>query len=366
MLSNSDYVYGFNIINDDEFKKILNKTEKQELRHRVSPVYYFNTKNRCQMNYYDDHNRLDVHETDVFDYRYEVIKKIGKGAFSNVYLCNDYKRDIKVAIKVIRNERRFHKQVKVEINLLDLLNTDKEYCPNVIRLLKTFDFRGDIFLVFPKFGVDLYTFYKKNDIPDKDLKSYAKQIVKGLDFLHSYFIIHMDLKPENILIQNKKLKIIDLGSSFVERPTMKKDYVQSRYYRAPDVVFGQKTTTKIDIWSYACIIYELATKTPLIPAKCSKDLVIHYCYIMGYPPEHMDSLYGKNEYFNEVTRDLVSCQTIKGKFLYPKSFKWSYHNTAFKQLVLTCCLNWDSSKMLTASEILEHPYFSDDVPGKEI
>lgn len=366
MLSNNDYVYGFDIINDDELKKILNKTEKQELKHRISPVYFFNSKKtRNTVRYHDSQNRLEVHENDVFDYRYEVVKKLGKGAFSNVYLCRDYKRNIQVAIKVIRNERRFHKQVNVEINLLDLLNTDKDYSPNVIRLLKSFDFRGDIFLVFPKFGIDLYSYYKNNEITEDDVKSFSYQIARGLDFIHSFFIIHMDLKPENILVKNNQLKIIDFGSSFVEKPTMKKDYVQSRYYRAPDVVFGQKTTTKIDIWSYGCIIYELATKTPLIPARCSKDLVIYYCYIMGYPPEYMESVYGNTEYFNEITRDLVSCQTIKGKFLYPKSFKWNYDNTVFKQLVLNCCLNWDSSKMLTASEILEHPYFYDDDSSDE-
>ena len=360
-MDNNDLIYGFEILNDSKYSLMLSNREREELQRRKSPVYYFNTNSSNNKNtVYKDNCRLDVCQGDTFDYRYEVISSLGKGAFSNVYLCNDHKYNGSVAVKVIRNERRFHRQVKIEIQLFDLLHSSENYSEHVIKLLKAFEFRKNIFLVFDNYGVDMYSYYKKNDIGPKDLKSFANQIAQGLDFLHSFEIIHMDLKPENILIRNKHLKIIDLGSSFIQQEGMKKDYVQSRYYRSPDVVFGLKTTTKIDIWSYGCIIYELATKTPLIPAKCSKDLVIYFTHILGYPPKHMDCYYSNSSFFVQDSKELFSFKSARGKYLYPNAFEWKHSNIILKQLILHCCLGWDNTKRLTASELLKHPYFSDD------
>ena len=140
----------------------------------------------------------------------------------NVYLCKDHKYKTDVAVKVIRNERRFHRQVRLEIEIYELLYTSENYSPFVIKLLKAFEFRKNRFLVFDNYGIDLYNYYKKNVIDNFDLKSFAYQIIKGLEFLHDFEIIHMDLKPENILVRDKHLKIIDLGSSFIQQPNMRK------------------------------------------------------------------------------------------------------------------------------------------------
>ena len=327
-MKNEDYVYGFDIINNSEFSSSLTKREREELKSRKSPVYHFNYINRYQQPLYSSNNRLEVSDGDTFDYRYEVLYSLGKGAFSNVYLCKDHKYNSDVAVKVIRNERRFHKQVKLETEIYELLYTSENYSPFVIKLLKAFEYRKDRFLVFDNYGIDLYNYYKKNMIDSYDLKMFAYQIVKGLDFLHSFEIIHMDLKPENILVRNKHLKIIDLGSSFIEQPNMKKDYVQSRYYRSPDVVFKLRTTTKVDIWSYGCILYEMATRRPLIPAKSTKDLVLYYTHILGYPPKDMDCFYSKNDYFIKESKELPSFKCERGKYLLnaplPKEYKTSY------------------------------------------
>lgn len=357
-MKNDDYVYGFDIINNEECSSILSKTEKEELETRKSPVYYFNYINRCQTPFYDSNNRLQVSDGDTFDYRYEVLYSLGKGAFSNVYLCKDHKYNSDVAVKVIRNERRFNKQVRVEIEIYNLLFRSKKYSPHVIKLLKAFEFRKNRFLVFDNYGIDLYNYYKKNMIDNYDLKSFSYQIIKGLDFLHSFEIIHMDLKPENILVRNKHLKIIDLGSSFIEQPNMRKDYVQSRYYRSPDVVFGLKTTTKIDIWSYGCILYELATGKPLISARTSKDLVIYYTHILGYPPKDMDCYYSNNEYFVKKSKELRSFKCERGKYLYPNTFEWKHPDIILKQMILQCCLGWDNKKRFSTRDLLKHPYFS--------
>ena len=80
-------------------------------------------------------------------------------------------------------------------------------------------------------------------------------------FLHGLGIIHCDLKPENILIKSYKkceVKIIDLGSSCFRSDNLSL-YVQSRSYRAPEVILGLPYDEKIDLWSLGCILAELCS-----------------------------------------------------------------------------------------------------------
>lgn len=328
----------------DDYNNVFYDSDKD-------PIYYYGY-NLDDRNKYDENNYLHIQPEDSIDYRYEIIKRIGKGAFGKVYEAYDHKRNIPVALKCIRNERRFHKQVQLEVKFYQLMmNEEKMYSAHVIPMYKWFISYGDYFLIFELFGQDMYSYYKNNIIGNKDLQSFSLQIASGLEFIHSYGIIHMDLKPENILIKDKQLKIIDLGSSFMEEPNIMKDYVQSRYYRAPEVVFNTGLKKSMDIWSYGCIIYELAEGTPLIPAKSQSELVVYYTYIMDYPPTYMKKLYENDKY-------LLSKRQLKnGKTLIPKAFEWNHQNISLKQLINYGCLQWDPSKRLTSSEIIKHPYF---------
>ena len=84
-MKNEDYVYGFDIINNSEFSSSLTKREREELKSRKSPVYHFNYINRYQQPLYSSNNRLEVSDGDTFDYRYEVLYSLGKGAFSKYF-----------------------------------------------------------------------------------------------------------------------------------------------------------------------------------------------------------------------------------------------------------------------------------------
>lgn len=314
------------------------------------PIYY-NGLNSEEDTYYDDKDHLIVRPGDAIDFRYEIIKRLGKGSFGKVYKAYDHKRNFEVALKIIRHERRFHKQVRLEIGFYELLySPDKNYSQHVIPMYKWFIYKNDYFIVFELFGINMYEYYKTNNIPEHDVKSFTKQIALGIEFIHSHSIIHMDLKPENILIHDKHLKIIDLGSSFLEKPTMIKNYVQSRYYRSPEVVFELPIKTSMDIWSFGCVIYELAMGTPLIPARTQKELIVYYNHINNYPPTYMIDIYDNKNY-------KISNKILKnGKSLEPSGFVWIYSNVAFKQLVTNGCLCWDPDKRLTAKEILKHPF----------
>ena len=221
---------------------------------------------------YSSTNRLILNNGYSVDYRYEILNNLGKGTFSNVYNCKDHKNNSLVALKVIKNELRFHESSTKEYKIYEKIKNNK--CINIINLHRYFMFNNDIFFVFDIHGISLYNYYKNpdNNINLINLKDFSKQILNGLDYIHNLKIIHADLKPENILIKDNILKIIDLGSGFEEKENKYYDYIQSRWYRSPEVLFNQKITVKIDIWSYGCIIYELYYKKPLFTEKSSENM----------------------------------------------------------------------------------------------
>lgn len=102
-------------------------------------------------------------------------------------------------------------------------------------------------------------------------------------------VIHCDLKPENILFTDQthqKIKVIDFGSSCFSC----KDgfsYVQSRYYRAPEIALGLPYSETADMWSLGCIVAELATGRPLFPALDENELLECFIMMLGEVPASM-------------------------------------------------------------------------------
>ena len=311
----------------------LTTEELQELEH-YDKIYYFNYTKKPSIRY-SNSKRLLLKNDDCIDYRYKIVGKLGNGAFSDVYKCKDYKDRKYVALKVIKNDSRFHKQVKTEIDIYNLFNSQNVKNENVINLNRNFEFRTNIFLEFDIFGINLYEYLKQHSMKNNVL-SFTKQIVSGLEFIHNLGIIHGDLKPENIMIHNNVLKIIDFGSGIKEGSNIINDYIQSRYYRAPDIVYKLPITTKIDIWSLGCILYELDTTTPLIPAKNQNDLKCLFIHILGYPPTNLIS---------------ETKFPVNPKYP-PNSFYWNYDNSLLYKIIFICCLNWNPIKRQTASNIL--------------
>lgn len=119
-------------------------------------------------------------------------------------------------------------------------------------------------MVFELLSCNLYEFIAIHDFSGFDLdliRRFAIQILQALLYLKEANIIHCDLKPENILLRDinrSGLKVIDFGSSCFINQKMY-SYIQSRFYRAPEIVLGVPYTTQIDMWSFGCIIAELFT-----------------------------------------------------------------------------------------------------------
>jgi dual specificity tyrosine-phosphorylation-regulated kinase 2/3/4 len=121
------------------------------------------------------------------------------------------------------------------------------------------------------------------------LQSIAKMLLTGLAQLHKMTVIHCDLKPENILIKSYQpfeVKIVDLGNSSFIHDEMG-NYIQSRSYRAPEVIFGLPATPKIDIWSLGCILAELWTTNILFSGLHIQGMLARMQSILGPWPDWM-------------------------------------------------------------------------------
>lgn len=112
-------------------------------------------------------------------------------------------------------------------------------------------------------------------------------------------IIHCDLKPENIMLkeQNKSgIKIIDFGSStFVDERMY--TYIQSRFYRAPEIMLGIPYDCAIDMWSFGCIVAELYVGYPIFPGESENDQMCRIIEMIGVP-----------------TKDVMAISERKSKF----------------------------------------------------
>eukprot|EP00970_Alexandrium_tamarense_P016266 scaffold6342_cov206-Alexandrium_tamarense.AAC.4 len=221
---------------------------------------------------YDDENYDYIFTpNEVINDRYVLQKRIGKGSFGQVVQALDKKTDKEVAIKIIKSKRPFLMQAKTEIALLTTLNdNDREDQNNIVQLLTTFIYRNHQCLVFEMLSLNLYELLKNTNFAGVSLnliRKFAKQILKALSFLArpEIDIIHCDLKPENILLRHPKrsgIKVIDFGSSCKSSKRMY-SYIQSRFYRSPEVMLGLPYTVAIDMWSLGCILVEMHTGEPL-------------------------------------------------------------------------------------------------------
>lgn len=242
--------------------------------------------------------------------RYLILDVLGQGTFGQVVKCQNLRTQEVVAVKVIKNKTAYFNQSMMEVSVLDLLNQklDKNDDHHLLRLKDTFIHRQHLCLCFELLSVNLYELIKQNQFRGLSttlVRVFAQQLLNGLTLLNKARLIHCDLKPENILLKNLEspiIKIIDFGSACDERQTVY-TYIQSRFYRSPEVLLGLPYSSAIDMWSLGCIVVELFLGLPLFPGSSEYNQVSRITEMLGLPPTWMLEMGKQSGEFFEKTTD---------------------------------------------------------------
>ena len=163
---------------------------------------------------------------------------------------------------------------------------------SMINFTQSFYFRGHLCISTELLDMNLYEFIKAHDFRGFSLKlirRFTKQILNSLILLQSRNVIHCDLKPENILLSHplrSELKVIDFGSSCFQNEKVY-TYIQSRFYRSPEVLLGMNYGMPIDMWSLGCIIAELYTGYPIFPGENEQEQMACIMEVFGPPEKHI-------------------------------------------------------------------------------
>lgn len=354
----------------DMLKDVLSDMEMLEI-HEYSEIYFVGSgakKNIGDPNVYNygyDNDKGDFRVVlgDHIDYRYEVVSLLGKGSFGQVCKCFDHKDKEFVAIKIIRNKKRFHKQGLIEVRILEHMNEkDRLDRCNIVKIKNHIFFRGHLCIVFELLSMNLYEFIKTHNFQRINLSfvaRFAVQILISLQFSSSLGIIHCDLKPENILLKNPNksgIKIIDFGSSCYENQRFY-NYIQSRFYRAPEIILGIPYTCSIDMWSFACILIEIHIGQPIFPGKNEQEQLLRIMEVLGEPPlEILAQSTRKKNFFDSQGKPRI-VPNSRGKMRLP--------GTRFLQDIISsedglfldfvkAILVWDPKTRLTPIDALNH------------
>ncbi|KAJ7397723.1 Dual specificity tyrosine-phosphorylation-regulated kinase 4 [Pitangus sulphuratus] len=392
-----------------EQKEIFNYTELWFLGLEAKKIEGLpeTQNNNC---YDDEHGSYLKVLHDHIAYRYEVLEVIGKGSFGQVAKCLDHKTNELVALKIIRNKKRvseadengavdssnrvlavpfspsvnskcedalqnrlsdcarFHSQALVEVKILDaLLKKDKDDSHNIIHMKEYFYFRNHFCISFELLGINLYELIKKNNFQGFSLsliRHFTRGVLRCLQVLYQERIIHCDLKPENILLYHNgqgSVKVIDFGSSCYEDQRVY-TYVQSRFYRSPEVILGHPYAMAVDMWSLGCIIAELYTGYPLFPGENEVDQLACIMEVLGFPPADLIQGSSRKRTFFDSKGFPKSVTNSKGKKRCPDSKDLSTvlktHDAGFLDF-LKGCLMWEPALRMTPDEAMKHSWIQE-------
>ncbi|CAK7262896.1 serine/threonine protein kinase, CMGC, dual-specificity [Sporothrix epigloea] len=357
---------------------MLNVYERGEIID-YNDIYFCGTQNAAKVagdmtsdklfnfGYDDERGDYAIVAGDHLAYRYEIIDLLGKGSFGQVVRCIDHKTGVLVAVKIIRNKKRFHQQALVEVNILQKL---REWDPNnqhsMVNFTHSFYFRGHLCISTELLDMNLYEFIKANSFRGSSLKivlRFTKQMLRSLILLKQHKVIHCDLKPENVLLchpLHTELKVIDFGSSCFENERVY-TYIQSRFYRSPEVILGMTYGMPIDMWSLGCILAELYTGVPIFPGENEQEQLACIMEVFGPPEKHLiEKSTRKKLFFDSMGKPRLTVSS-KGRRRRPSSKTLQQvikcDDEAFLDF-LGRCLRWDPDRRLKPEEALRHEFIT--------
>ena len=237
---------------------------------------------------------------------------------------------------------------------------------SVVNFDQSFYFRGHLCISTDLLGMNLYEFIKAHDFRGFSLKlirRFTKQLLNSLILLHNHKVIHCDLKPENILLAHpvhSEIKVIDFGSSCFENEKVY-TYIQSRFYRSPEVILGMSYGMPIDMWSIGCILAELYTGYPIFPGENEQEQLACIMEVFGPPEKHLiEKSSRKKLFFDSMGKPRLTVSS-KGRRRRPSSKDLRQalkcDDEAFLDFIARC-LRWDPTRRLSPQEANKHEFIT--------
>ncbi|KAL6553284.1 Shaggy-related protein kinase eta [Orobanche gracilis] len=287
---------------------------------------------------------------------YMAERVVGTGSFGVVFQAKCIETGETVAIKKVLQDRRYKSR---ELQLMRIMDH-----PNVVSLKHCFystTSQNELFLnlVMEYVPETMYHVLKRySDMNQKMpliyVKLYTYEIFRGLAYMHSVAgVCHRDLKPQNVLVdpQTHQVKICDFGSAKVlVRGEANISYICSRFYRAPELIFGAtEYTTSIDIWSAGCVLAELLLGQPLFPGENAVGQLVEIIKVLGTP-----------------TREEIRCMNPNyTDFRFPQIKAHPWHKVFQKRMppeaidLASRLLHYSPNLRCNALEACAHPFFDE-------
>lgn len=360
-------------LEDEEAAAVQEQVRQIKAQEEEFETFNLKIVHRKNRTGFEEDKNFHVVLNSVIAGRYHVTEYLGSAAFSKAIQAHDLHTGMDVCVKIIKNNKDFFDQSLDEIKLLKYVNKhDPGDKYHILRLYDYFYYREHLLIVCELLKANLYEFHKFNRESGGEvyftmprLQSITIQCLESLQFLHGLGLIHCDLKPENILVKSYsrcEVKVIDLGSSCFETDHLC-SYVQSRSYRAPEVILGLSYDKKIDIWSLGCILAELCTGNVLFQNDSPATLLARVIGIIA-PIDQSMLAKGRDTYKYFSKNHMLyerNQETNRLEYLIPKKTSLRHRlpmgDQGFIDFVAHL-LEINPKKRPSASEALKHPWLS--------
>jgi dual specificity tyrosine-phosphorylation-regulated kinase 2/3/4 len=289
------------------------------------------------------------------DNRFIYDKLLGSGSFSNVYRVYDTHNKKYYAQKIID----IHKtpDYRNEVNIL--INLKKKESNNITKIFESFLYGNKFYILFKLYDITLKEYIKKNKSSVTKTFKLVSDITNALYHLHTNKIVHCDIKPDNIVFKNSlhdSIVLIDFGISVKLDNTHANvnSYIQTLYYRAPEIILESIFDYTIDIWSLGCISYEIYYQTLLFDSKTKDHLFIQQNCILDPPSYEFIKKHPPIQTYYDNPKDPSYMLYNNNMYTFKKyEFLRNHQERKITDFVLDCC-KWEPTERITYKDIFNY------------